>query len=91
MFQNFFSSVIIKTEKEVKHTMFMEFLYFPEDKSEYIPAFIMLVIFMAGAIATMYLFYKKSKKDEAYFNEKYQIDDIRKDSENEQQNEIHHK
>lgn len=59
--------------------MFMEFLYFPEDKSEYIPAFIMLVIFMAGALATMYLFYKKSKKDEAYFNEKYQIDEVNKE------------
>lgn len=49
--------------------MMMEFLYFPEDKSEYIPAFIMLVIFMVGAIATMYLFYKKSKKEEKLFDE----------------------
>lgn len=49
----------------------MEFLYFPEDKSEYIPAFITLVIFMIGATATMYLFYRKSKKDERYFDEKY--------------------
>jgi len=54
--------------------MFMEFLYFPEDKSEYIPAFIMLVIFMAAALATMYLFYRKSKKDEQYFNEKYKME-----------------
>lgn len=53
--------------------MFMEFLYFPEDKSEYIPAFITLVIFMIAAIATMYLFYKKSKKDEKYFDEKYEL------------------
>jgi len=52
--------------------MFMEFLYFPEDKSEYIPAFIVLVIVMILAIATMYLFYKKSKKDEQYFDEKYE-------------------
>lgn len=51
----------------------MEFLYFPEDKSEYIPAFITLVIFMIAAIATMYLFYKKSKKDEKYFDEKYEL------------------
>lgn len=49
--------------------MMMEFLYFPEDKSEYIPAFIMLVIFMVGAIATMYMFYKKSKKEEKLFDE----------------------
>ncbi|HLR64182.1 MAG TPA: hypothetical protein VK075_02000 [Pseudogracilibacillus sp.] len=60
--------------------MFMEFLYFPEDKTEYIPAFIMLVIFMAGAIAAMYLFYKKSKKDEAYFNEKYKIEEVKEES-----------
>ncbi|MEI3605468.1 hypothetical protein SPD48_07165 [Pseudogracilibacillus sp. SE30717A] len=53
--------------------MFMEFLYFPEDKSEYIPAFIMLVIFMIGALATMYLFYKKSKKEERFFEEKYDL------------------
>ncbi|MGM8211954.1 hypothetical protein ACLIBH_04060 [Virgibacillus sp. W0430] len=52
--------------------MMMEFLYFPEDKSEYIPAFIMLVIFMVGAIAAMYLFYKKSKKEEQFFDEHYE-------------------
>jgi len=51
----------------------MEFLYFPEDKSEYIPAFITLVIFMVAAIATMYLFYKKSKKEEKFFEEKYEL------------------
>lgn len=53
--------------------MFMEFLYFPEDKSEYIPAFITLVIFMVGAIAAMYFFLKKSKKEEEYFDEKYDM------------------
>lgn len=53
--------------------MFMDFLYFPEDKAEYIPAFIVLVIFMVGALATMYLFYKKSKKDEKEFDENYDI------------------
>jgi hypothetical protein len=51
----------------------MEFLYFPEDKTEYIPAFITLVIFMIGAIATMYLFYKKSKKEEKLIDEKYNL------------------
>lgn len=50
----------------------MEFLYFPKDKAEYIPAFIMLVIFMVGAVATMYLIYKKSKKDERYFDEQHE-------------------
>ncbi len=53
----------------------MGFLYFPEDKTEYIPAFIMLVVFMVGATATMYLFYKKSKKDEQYFDEKFNMTD----------------
>jgi len=51
----------------------MDFLYFPEDKSEYIPALISLTIFMIGAAITMYLFYRKSKKDEAYFDEKYNL------------------
>lgn len=64
----------------------MEFLYFPEDKAEYIPAFIMLVIFMIGAMAAMYLFYKKSKKEERYFNEKYNLNEDydvnKKDNEN---------
>lgn len=50
----------------------MEFLYFPEDPKEYISAFIVLVIFMIGAIATMYLFYKKSKKEEHEADEKYE-------------------
>lgn len=49
----------------------MEFLYFPKDKTEYIPAFIVLVVFMIGAVATMYLVYKKSKKDEKRFEEQY--------------------
>ncbi|MBY7143962.1 hypothetical protein KFZ56_13085 [Virgibacillus sp. NKC19-3] len=51
----------------------MEFLYFPEDKTEYIPAVIMLVIFMILAFGTMYLLYKKSKKEERIFNEKYEL------------------
>lgn len=53
--------------------MDMYFLYFPEDKLEYIPAVIALVIFMILAFATMYLFYRKSKKDERYFDEKYDM------------------
>lgn len=53
--------------------MMMEFLYFPEDKSEYIPALISLTIFMLLAAVTMYLFYRKSKKDEAYYDEKYNL------------------
>ncbi|WP_231889792.1 hypothetical protein [Oceanobacillus sp. Castelsardo] len=49
----------------------MPFLYFPEDKTEYIPAVISLVIFMSLACVAMYVFYKKSKKDEEEFNKKY--------------------
>lgn len=67
----------ISNEKDVVE-MFMEFLYFPQDKSEYIPAFITLAIFMIGAVVTMYLFYKKSKKDEQYFNEKYNLNEENK-------------
>lgn len=59
--------------------MDMGFLYFPEDKMEYIPAFITLVIFMVMALATMYLFYKKSKKDEKYFDEKYNLNQEKTD------------
>jgi len=49
----------------------MPFLYFPEDKSEYLPAVITLVIFIILAGIAMYFIYKKSKKDEQKFNEKY--------------------
>lgn len=70
--------------------MFMEFLYFPEDKTEYIPAFIVLVIFMIGALATMYLFYRKSKKDEKYFDEKFQLKEYSRENKEEQSEEEHH-
>lgn len=49
----------------------MEFLYFPDDKTEYIPAIIQLVIFMILASITMYFFYKRSKKEEREFNQQY--------------------
>ncbi|WP_077624984.1 hypothetical protein [Sediminibacillus massiliensis] len=50
----------------------MEFLYFPEDKTEYIPAVISLVIFFIGAVITMYFVHKHSKKEAAKMDEKYQ-------------------
>ncbi|WP_042222718.1 hypothetical protein [Oceanobacillus manasiensis] len=50
----------------------MPFLYFPEDKTEYIPAIITLIIFMIAASVVMYLFYKRSKKEEQVFNETYE-------------------
>jgi membrane protein implicated in regulation of membrane protease activity len=49
----------------------MPFLYFPEDKTEYLPAIITLIIFTVLAVVAVYLFIKKSKKDEQKFNEKY--------------------
>jgi DMSO/TMAO reductase YedYZ heme-binding membrane subunit len=42
----------------------MFFLYFPEDKTEYIPAVINLVIFMVLAILAMRFFIKISKREE---------------------------
>jgi len=39
------------------------FLYFPEDKSEYIPAAISMVIFMAAAVLVMRLIIKVSKRE----------------------------
>lgn len=51
--------------------MMMDFLYFPEDKAEYIPAIIVLILFTIGAAVAMYLFYRKSKQEEEYYEEKY--------------------
>lgn len=42
----------------------MPFLYFPEDKSEYIPATITCVIFLIAAILTMRFIIQYSKKEE---------------------------
>ncbi|HLR62737.1 MAG TPA: hypothetical protein VK097_09885 [Lentibacillus sp.] len=50
----------------------MEFLYFPEDKTEYIPAVITLVIFMIGAVLATYFFVKHSKKEAKKTEEQYQ-------------------
>ncbi|MFG6148180.1 hypothetical protein [Halobacillus sp. B23F22_1] len=42
----------------------MEFLYFPTDKSEYIPAVLMLAVFILLAGITMYFIIKASRKEE---------------------------
>ncbi|ASK62877.1 hypothetical protein CFK37_12325 [Virgibacillus phasianinus] len=60
----------------------MDFLYFPEDKTEYIPAVITLLIFMLGAAITMYIFYKYSKREEQRINEKYNLNDDNNDKTN---------
>lgn len=49
----------------------MEFLYFPEDRADYIPGIISLVIFMVGAVIATYFIIKKSKRDEEKFEEEY--------------------
>ncbi|MFK2826538.1 hypothetical protein QYG89_12825 [Bacillus sp. B190/17] len=49
----------------------MFFLYFPEDKTEYIPAVISMVIFVAAAIALFMYFRKVSKREEEKINKKY--------------------
>ncbi|MCA1031683.1 hypothetical protein LCL95_11665 [Bacillus timonensis] len=48
----------------VVHSILYLFLYFPEDKSEYIPAFITSVIFLLGAVLAMRFFIKISKKEQ---------------------------
>ncbi len=49
----------------------MEFLYFPEDKSEYLPSVISLLVFIAGAILTMYLIKRAAKKEEKQFSNRF--------------------
>ncbi|WP_096271009.1 hypothetical protein [Paucisalibacillus globulus] len=49
----------------------MPFLYFPEDKSEYIPAIFMLAIIIIAAGVALYFFYKNSKKQEKKFDLEY--------------------
>jgi flagellar basal body-associated protein FliL len=49
----------------------MPFLYFPEDKSEYIPSLIMLAIIIVLAGVALYFFYKTSKKQEKKFDMEY--------------------
>ncbi|MFD1066481.1 hypothetical protein [Oceanobacillus locisalsi] len=49
----------------------MPFLYFPEDKMEYIPAVISLLLFFALAVIVMRWMMKKSKKDQERFEQEY--------------------
>lgn len=50
-------------------TVLSLFLYFPEDKTEYIPAAISSFIFLIAAVLTMRFIMKKSRKDEEKFKE----------------------
>ncbi|WP_349407531.1 hypothetical protein [Pseudalkalibacillus sp. SCS-8] len=49
----------------------MEFLYFPDDKSEYIPSVIMLLIFITGAIIATVFIRKHSAKELNEFEKKH--------------------
>lgn len=49
----------------------MEFLYFPEDKTAYIPAVLMLLLFTSMAIAAMYWIRKASKKEQDEIQKRY--------------------
>jgi cbb3-type cytochrome oxidase subunit 3 len=42
----------------------MDFLYFPDNKAEYIPAVISLTVFFIGAFFTFNAFRKASRKEE---------------------------
>jgi hypothetical protein len=53
-----------KGENGMNQYVLALFLYFPEDKTEYIPAAISCLIFLAAAIFTMRLIIKVSKKQE---------------------------
>lgn len=59
----------------------MEFLYFPEDKAEYIPSVIMLLIFTLGAVITTYFFFKISKREEKNTDKKYHSQKINSETE----------
>ncbi|MGD6817389.1 hypothetical protein [Metabacillus sp. 84] len=47
------------------------FLYFPEDKSEYIPAAFHMAIFLLLAIMAFRFIVKQSRKEEREVHEKY--------------------
>jgi len=60
----------------------MEFLYFPQDKTEYIPALITLIIFAIGAVVTMRIILKAAKKEKEVVDETFDnhnIDESDKD------------
>ncbi len=58
----------------------MEFLYFPEDKADYIPAAISLFFFVVAAIAAMYFFIKYSKKEEKKWEQRIDFNEDRKNN-----------
>src|SRR5699024_919952 len=69
LFTSFFWYTYMK--KEV--VMTMEFLYFPDDKSEYIPGIIILLLFVIAAIVIIYFILKISRKEDKKVDGKYII------------------
>lgn len=57
----------------------MEFLYFPEDKSEYLPAIVSLLVFIVFAAVTMIFIIKASQKEERNFEQSYKEEQENKD------------
>lgn len=55
----------------LNYLYFMDFLYFPEDKADYIPGIIALVIFFAGAAVVTYFIVRKSRNDEEKFEREF--------------------
>ncbi|WP_062514168.1 hypothetical protein [Halobacillus sp. KGW1] len=53
----------------------MEFLYFPEDKSEYIPAVFMLLLFIVLASLAMIWIIRASQKEEKKWDKLEQTSD----------------
>ncbi|WP_102028511.1 hypothetical protein [Salirhabdus sp. Marseille-P4669] len=49
----------------------MDFLYFPEDKTDYIPSLFMMAIFAIAAILVFRIIIKASKKEEKQIEQKY--------------------
>jgi phosphotransferase system glucose/maltose/N-acetylglucosamine-specific IIC component len=57
------------------------FLYFPEDKTEYIPAAITMVVFIIGAILAFRFIVKLSKKEQGKVDELIKQSAERKENE----------
>ncbi|PKR78122.1 hypothetical protein CEY16_09410 [Halalkalibacillus sediminis] len=49
----------------------MEFLYFPEDKTEYLPAILMLILFTVIAFIAMRFIIKASNNEKKKFEEQF--------------------
>ncbi|NGP46619.1 hypothetical protein G4V62_17325 [Bacillaceae bacterium SIJ1] len=50
-----------------------EYMYFPDNKLEYIPPVITMLIFMIGAVLVFRAFIRNSKKEEQRINKKYDL------------------